>query len=58
MKKYESPLTVDEVAAVGDKDIEFSDIPELDDDFWHDAELIEPDTDEQISMRNRSGRRP
>ncbi|MCY3565200.1 MAG: BrnA antitoxin family protein [Gammaproteobacteria bacterium] len=51
MKKYEKPLTTGEIAAVRDKRIDFSDIPELDDAFWHDAELVEPDTTEQVTMR-------
>ena len=51
MKKYEKPLTTGEIAAVRDKHIDFSDIPELDDTFWRDAELVEPDTTEQVTMR-------
>ena len=34
-----------------DQDIDFSDIPELDDDFWRNAELVEPDRTEQVTLR-------
>jgi len=37
--------------AMKDKDIDYSDIPELDDDFWANAELIEPDITEQVTLR-------
>ena len=34
-----------------DEDIDFSDIPELDETFWQKAELVEPDRTVQITMR-------
>ena len=37
-----------EVAGVEDAAIDFEDIPELDDAFWREADLIEPDRTEQI----------
>lgn len=37
-------MTLEELANVKDEDIDFSDIPELDDDFWNNAELVEPNT--------------
>ena len=43
MNKYDSPLTPEQVAAIKDEDIDFSDIPELDDTFWRQARLVEPD---------------
>lgn len=51
MRKHDKPLTPRQIAAVKDQDIDFSDIPELDDDFWRNAELIEPDRTEQITLR-------
>jgi len=36
---------------VKDEDIDFSDIPELDEDFWKRAELVEPDRTDQITIR-------
>ncbi|MXZ27334.1 MAG: BrnA antitoxin family protein [Gammaproteobacteria bacterium] len=51
MKKHDKPLTTRQIAAAKDQDIDFSDIPELDDDFWRNAELVEPDRTEQITLR-------
>jgi len=51
MKKHKKPLTATEIASIRDEDINFSDIPELDEAFWCNAELVEPDTTEQITMR-------
>lgn len=51
MSKYDKPLSPKELAALEDKDIDFSDIPELDDKFWQNAELIEPDKTEQVTLR-------
>ena len=51
MKRHDKPLTPNQTAATNDEDIDFSDIPELDETFWRDAELAEPDPTEQITMR-------
>ena len=51
MNRYDSPLTPEQIAAARDEDIDFSDIPELDDTFWQQADLVEPDLTEQITMR-------
>lgn len=51
MSGYEKPLTLEGVAAAKDKDIDFSDIPELDESFWSEAELVEPDRTERITLR-------
>ncbi len=50
-KRFDKSLSVAEIAATKDDDIDFSDIPELDETFWRDAELVEPDRTEQITMR-------
>ncbi|WP_185962262.1 hypothetical protein [Palleronia caenipelagi] len=39
MSKYERPLTAEELAALDDKDIDFSDQPELSGDFWSTARV-------------------
>jgi uncharacterized protein (DUF4415 family) len=39
------------MAAIKDEDIDFSDIPELDETFWQQARLVEPDRTEQVTMR-------
>ena len=49
--RYDSPLAPEQTAAVKDEDIDFSDIPELDGDFWKRAELVEPDRTDQITIR-------
>jgi len=41
-KKYNKPLTVKEIAAITDSEIDYSDIPELGDRFWNTARLVEP----------------
>ena len=49
--RYDRPLTAEQIAAVEDESIDFSEIPELDEDFWDRAELVEPDRTDQITMR-------
>ncbi|WP_428103706.1 BrnA antitoxin family protein [Candidatus Palauibacter sp.] len=49
--RYDRPLTPEQIAAVKDERIDFSDIPELDEGFWERAELVEPDLTDQITMR-------
>lgn len=44
-------MTPKELANVKDEDIDFSDIPELDDSFWNNASLIEPDKKKSITLR-------
>ena len=51
MRKYDKPLTPRQIAAVKDRDIDLSDIPELDDDFWRNARLVEPDLTQQVTLR-------
>ena len=49
--RYDRPLTPEQIAAVKDESIDFSDIPELDEGFWDRAELVEPDRTDQITIR-------
>ena len=51
MKRYRNPLTPAQIAVVKDEDIDFDDIPQLDESFWRNARLVEPDPTEQITMR-------
>lgn len=51
MRKHDKPLTSRQTAAARDQDIDFSEIPELDDNFWRNAELVEPDRTEQVTLR-------
>jgi uncharacterized protein (DUF4415 family) len=50
-KKYEKPLTPEELAARPDSEIDYSDIPKLDKAFWEGAAVVPPKTREQISLR-------
>lgn len=50
-KKYEKPLTPDELAARPDSEIDYSDIPKLDESFWKNAEVRPPVTKPNVSLR-------
>ena len=43
MSGYDKSLTPRQIAATKDENIDFSDIPELDETFWQRAELVEPE---------------
>lgn len=43
MKHFEKPMSVQEMKAVRDADIDFSDIPEADTAFWQTANVQFPD---------------
>ncbi len=53
MKKppYDKPLTLKELAERPDSEIDYSDIPELGDDFWKNAKLIYPDRTRPVMLR-------
>lgn len=51
MKKYTKPLTPEEIANLPDEAIDYSDIPELDEEFWQNAELVMPESKERITLR-------
>ena len=51
MARYDKELTPAEIAAVKDEDNDFSDIAELGDSFWREAELIQPDRTERVTLR-------
>ncbi len=36
---------------IEDQDIDYSDIPELDESFWANAQLVEPDTSQHVTLR-------
>ncbi|AWX94112.1 hypothetical protein DPM13_17475 [Paracoccus mutanolyticus] len=41
----------EELAEMKDEDIDYSDIPELDEEFWRKARIVEPETTQQITLR-------
>lgn len=49
--RREVPLTPEQTATVKDQSIDFSDIPELDEEFWDRSEVVKPDRTDQITMR-------
>ena len=49
MKKHDKAFTKKQLAAVQDSDLNFSDLPELDDNFWEKAEMVEP-----VNAENRT----
>jgi uncharacterized protein (DUF4415 family) len=50
-KRYKKELTLEELAAVKDADIDYSDIPRLDAGFWKKAKLVEPESTQQVTLR-------
>ena len=51
LRASKCPLTSEQIAAVKDESIDFSDIRELDEEFWDRAEVVKPDRPDQITMR-------
>ena len=51
MNRFDKPLKPKEIAALEDTSIDFSDISELDAEFWKNAEQVEPDRTEQVTIR-------
>jgi hypothetical protein len=47
-KRYNKPMTAAEIAAVTDSEIDYSDIPKLDDAFWRNARLVKPDRNQSV----------
>jgi len=43
MTQYKQPLTVEQLATLDDTDIDFSDQPETDTDFWANAKVVMPE---------------
>ncbi|MDQ0421567.1 uncharacterized protein (DUF4415 family) [Peteryoungia aggregata LMG 23059] len=50
-KRFDKELSLEELAKLDDDEIDTSDIPELDDTFWQNAVLVEPEGTEQITLR-------
>ncbi len=50
-KKYNKALSAKELAALSDSDIDYSDIPALDDRFWSNARLVMPSAKKQLTVR-------
>ena len=50
-KRYQKELSPEELAAIADEAIDYSDIPALDEHFWANARLVMPETTQQITLR-------
>lgn len=49
-KRYPRPLPIEELAAMPDEEIDFSDIPELGEDFFRNARLVMPSPKQQVTV--------
>ena len=54
MTGYDKPLAPERIAQVKDEDIDFSDIPELDETFRREAELVERGPVDRTAIRGRA----
>lgn len=50
-KRYDKELSIEELVAMKDEDIDYSDIPELTEEFWKNARVIEPDRTTPVTLR-------
>jgi uncharacterized protein (DUF4415 family) len=50
-KRYVKPLTSEEIEALPDSQIDYSDIPELDESFWKRAKVVPQRTKPNVSLR-------
>ena len=53
MTRQGKPLAPEQIAKVKDEDIDFSEIPELDEGFWREAELVGHGPTDRIAIRGR-----
>ena len=51
MRKYDGPLTPEQIANLADEDIDFSDVEELGESFWQNAERVDANRTEQVTLR-------
>ena len=50
---YRKPMTPEEITALRDEDIDFSDIPPLGENFWKSARIVWPDRSKKQSSNAR-----
>lgn len=51
MNTYDKELSIEELLALKDEDIDTTDIPELDKNFWKKAKLVRAKNKKAISLR-------
>ena len=49
-KKYEKELSTEQLAALSDEEIDVSDIPELGEKFWKNAQVVMPEDRGKIQI--------
>ena len=49
-KKYLAPMTVEELEAMDDADIDLTDMPEITDEMWKNAKVILPERVEKTQI--------
>ncbi len=54
-KRYDRPLTIEELAALPDEDIDYSDIPETPPEWFRNAKVVYPQAKRQMTLRLDSG---
>lgn len=50
-KTYDRALNIEELKALPDEQIDTSDTPELDENFWKNARVVMPQTKPTVSLR-------
>ena len=50
-KRYQKEMSLEELANLSDEKIDYSDIPKLDEIFWKNAKIVEPETTQQVTLR-------
>ncbi len=50
-KRYDRELSLKELAALPDDQIDTREVPDLDEAFWKAAKLVKPDPTQQITLR-------
>lgn len=50
-KRYAKELSYEDLASLPDTAIDTSDIPDLDEEFWANSKIVEPEGTEQITLR-------
>jgi len=50
-KKSDKALTIKELAALPEREIDYSDIPELNDEFWDNAIIRAPENKQRLTVR-------
>lgn len=50
-KRFDKELNAEQLAKLRDEQIDTSDIPELGEDFWRAAKVVEPEGTVQVTLR-------